>query len=214
MLFIQGGFVFYLKVVTICETEVAKSHDSWRWIWRRNLIWVRKRLSLLWSSFFFFLGSVIPDVGLTVQFSFCHNDSLVRVQSCLKKSPHLGLLPCLCTVLTYYCHHILKVFTQWFIFTFYSCWYPHQLRWVCDRTSPHHIATHPWIMMNPQEWPLEFLLRKIFSLGSNVSGKEWEEKIRRYTRFGQQTARALGGFQIWFITILLKSWLLLQCSQD
>lgn len=50
--------------------------------------------------------------------------------------------------------------------------------------------------MNPQEWPSEFLLRKIFSLGSNVSGKEREEKIRRYTRFGQQTARALWGFQI------------------
>lgn len=50
--------------------------------------------------------------------------------------------------------------------------------------------------MSPQEWPSELLLRKIFNLGSNVSGKEQGEKIRRYTRFGQRTARALWGFQI------------------
>lgn len=51
--------------------------------------------------------------------------------------------------------------------------------------------THLWVMMNPQEWPLGLLLRKIFSLGSNVRGKEQEKKTRQYTRFGQKTARAL-----------------------
>ena len=52
-------------------------------------------------------------------------------------------------------------------------------------------------MMNPQKWPLGLLLRKIFSLGSNIRGKEQEENTRRYTRFGKKkTARTLWGFQI------------------
>lgn len=48
-------------------------------------------------------------------------------------------------------------------------------------------------MMNLQKWPLGLLLRKIFSLGSNIRGKEQEENTRRYTRFGKKNSKSTLG---------------------
>lgn len=55
-------------------------------------------------------------------------------------------------------------------------------------------------MMNPQKWPLGLSLRKIFSLGSNIRGKEQEENTRRYTRFGQKNSKSTLGISILIYT--------------
>ena len=66
--------------------------------------------------------------------------------------------------------------------------YSYSHHYHCFVTEHYHIKlSHTfWVIMNPQKWPLGLLLRKIFSLGSNTSGKEQEENTRRYTRFGQK----------------------------
>ena len=85
----------------------------------------------------------------------------------------------------------LLIFTQWFIFMLYS--YSHQYH--CFVTEHYHITLwHTfWVMMNPQKWPLGLVLRKIFSLESNIRGKEQEENTRRYTRFGKKNSKSTLG---------------------
>lgn len=88
------------------------------------------------------------------------------------------------------------------------------LRWFCDRLSLHYIAAYLYIMMNPQKWPRTLLLRKTFSVGSNVSVKDLEEKVRRYSSFRQQIAVSTLGISSVIYNCSKKSWLLLQCSRD
>lgn len=167
---------------------------------------MRKRLSLLWSNLFFFLGSVMPDVGVTVQFSFCHNDSLVRVE-CLKKSPPWIIASSLHSSNILLSSHFKIIHTMIPFYIIFMLIFTSIIISLWQNITTSHFST-PLDYDESTRVAIRTLVRKIFSFGSNVSVKEQGGKIRRYTWFGQQIARALWGFQIWFITILLKSWLL------